>query len=341
MENTFEIPLVDDLLDNEDVEVITDPDFYKDGDVDSSTEKEDTIEEDSISSTEDVEDAEVEEEIAVNEDPTAVGTYKTLIDKGFISEREDWDGTFDKLDEIFDEIPENVKNDILSNTNPKGKQIMEFIMNKGHDLDDDDIQGFLNLYSQPTEVDSISAAKDIITAQLKSQGFDDDMIESNIDLLESKDYEGEALKELANKYVKGTAQDPDKVLEAQRQEQMELEAAQREFTNHLYDNIDNNKYPKRTKEAIKANYRSNAYVDRFTEAFTNPEALVQLITLSQYYDSKTKTFDLTEFAKVAASKQVEKLKDNSIRQNYSSTTQNGQKAKGKSSPMDDVQFVNP
>ena len=338
--NKFEIPMVDDLLGNENVTIITDPDFYKPAKEDGKETEEAGYNPPLVDGVDD-ESTEEEEAPKVEEDPTAVGTYQTLIDKGFISEREDWDGTFDKLDEIFDEIPENVKNELLSNTNEKGKQIMEYIMNKGQNLDDNDIQSFLNLYNQPPEVDSITSAKEVITAQLKSQWFDEDLIESNIDLLESKDDEGTALKELANKYVKASQGDPDKILESQRAEQVEAEEYQRVFTNNLYDNIDNNKYPKKTKEAIKANYRNNAYVDRFTEAFTNPESLVQLITLSQYYDPKTKTFDLTEFAKMAASKEVEKLKDNSIRQNYSSSAKKGAAPAAKSKMMDDVQFVNP
>lgn len=339
MAKTFEVPEMDDLLGNDNVEVISDPDFYKvDGNETPKLEGDENILKENVDTLPSEEGDEVE---PIEEDPTAVGTYKTLLDKGYVSERDDFDGTFDKLDEIFEEIPENIKNELLSNTNEKGKQIMEYIMNKGHDLNDEDIQGFLNLYNQSSEVDSLSQAREVVTAQLKAQGFDEDMIESNIDLLESKDEEGSALKDLANKYIKASLGDPDKVLEAQRIEQMEAEQAQREFNSNLFETIDTNKYPKKTKEAIKANYRSSAYVDRFTEAFTNPESLVQLITLSQYYDPKTKTFDLTEFAKIAASDQIEKLKDSSIRQNYSSTSTGGRKARNKPDKMDDVQFVNP
>lgn len=342
MAKTFEVPAMDDLLDNENVEIISDPDFYK---VETEGEDSPPVQESTYDPAgENVQEEEVDVNDApeqVEEDPTAVGTYKTLLDKGYITDRDDFDGTFEKLDEIFEEIPESVKNNLLSNTNEKGKQIMEYIMNKGHELTDQDVVGFLNLYNQPVSVDSLEGAREIVSNHLKAQGLDDDLIESNIDLLESRDEEGEALKELASKYQRASQTTPDEILEQQRLQEMEQQEAQREFTTSLYDTIDNNKFPKRTKEAVKANYRSNAYVERFTEAFTNPESLVQLITLSQYYDAKTKTFDLTEFAKVAASKQVEKLKDNSIRQNYSSSSRKSSGTKRNKNLMDDVQFVNP
>ena len=192
MAKTFEVPAMDDLLDNENVEIISDPDFYK---VETEGEDSTPVQESTYDPA--GENVQEEEEVDVNdapeqveEYPTAVGTYKTLLDKGYITDRDDFDGTFEKLDEIFEEIPESVKDNLLSNTNEKGKQIMEYIMNKGHELTDQDVVGFLNLYNQPVSVDSLEGAREIVSNHLKAQGLDDDLIESNIDLLESRDEEG-------------------------------------------------------------------------------------------------------------------------------------------------------
>jgi hypothetical protein len=316
MENT-----IDSIFDEE-IRVVTPAEL---GDVNDDLLEADLLEEpstDIINEEEGEEKKDTSQPKKVNSEEVediAVAVYQTLTNKGYITEDPEFKGTFEALDEVFNEIPEIVKSDMLEPLNVKGKQIVEYILNKGEDLTDDDVVGFLSLYNQQTTVSTLEDAKKVITDAYKNQGItDEEQIEMNIEFLESKGEDGEEVIKVANKFLKAQAQDPDDVLEAQRKAEAEQLERIKEFDSNFRETLESSTYSKQMKRDLLKMYKQQDHVDVYTEAFQSPESLLQLVNLAKHYNPKTKQFDLKAFAKQAASKEIEKIKDRSIQNTFSS-----------------------
>ena len=69
----------------------------------------------------------VERNYSENADPAAITVYEQLLEKGYVDETEEFDGTWDKLDSSLEYLPQKVLNSLVANTSDVSKDIIRFV----------------------------------------------------------------------------------------------------------------------------------------------------------------------------------------------------------------------
>lgn len=292
--------------------------------------------------TSEEEEEEEEEETTKNKpepEEGAEGVYKTLIDKGYIQEDEEFDGTYSKIDSYFDGIKTSTRESLLNEVPSTGKEIVEFILNGGDTLKDEDVLNFVQKYNAANETVEVTEAnaEEIVKENFKTLGFDDEMIEVNIELMRDK----KLLESKAKEIVESQKPDLTKEIEEVRVQREQKEAREREFFSNLNTEIESSKFSSKRKTEVQNAIRKDLVTDVILKAIENPKTYLQLVNLALSFQ-EDKGFVVEEFVKQAATKEVKKLKENIVKDNFSNFKTSKTNAKqDKTSTFDKIQFVNP
>lgn len=254
----------------------------------------------------------------ITRDPTADGVYNTLVEKGLFEKSEDFDGTFDTLEKYFNDIPTKTREAILNEAPDTGKEIIDYIISGGNSLTNENILDFVSKYldaNTKTQDLNLDSAVEILTNNFKELGFDEDQIEINLELL--KDKGDDVVLERANKIIEKSKPNLNQEIEQVRLDRIEEEKQQREYTESIITTINESEYSATRKKEITNAIKSDRVTEVLVEAVSNPKTLIQLANLVLSYN-KDKGFDLKEFAKQVASKDIKELKDSSFKDNFNS-----------------------
>jgi len=262
----------------------------------------------------------------------AIGLYKTLIDKGILFEDSEtpFDGTWESLDKHIESLPDMVANSIIQQMPEAVQNLMDFALTKG-DVTHEDLVEFFKLQeedykSSNSKINTIEAARAYMAKVMKSQNYEDDVIETTLDAMEDK---GETF--LINKAKshadKTVSQKSVERLEAEKAQKAANLAKQQEYFGKLNQELVNLKYTDKRNQAIKENLDPRIIGTKNQAIQNSPKAVIQLADFYSYFDSKTGVFDLEAYSKQVASKEVSEFKKNLTRDNFSSS---GTKSSGKS-----------
>lgn len=261
-------------------------------------------------------------ETATEEDGTALALYKTLIDKGILNEDKAYDGSWEKLDEYISELPQRIADDIIEEAPELTKKIIEFAFVSGENITKDSLKTFMKTYLD--DIEAATAEIDVSTnesarAFLKehlSKSLKPVAVEAALDAMED---DGSIIEEAKARAEEAKKQNNhqsliDKQAEANRLAQER--ATQR--TLGIQKELLSDKYSKEVVNQITSFWKNNDVNDIIREAFNNPKAFIQLNLLLHKYNKETKEFDFDSFIKEAATPAVNKIKNNILKDNFSS-----------------------
>ena len=288
-------------------------------------------------SEEPIEKEEEKEEVSdeIETDDDAIGVYKTLVDKGIVSESEDFKGTWEEIDSMMDSLPEKAMDAVIESMPDTAKSLVEFALNKPN-VTLEDLKEFVSLVEKDQEVslviDNLDKAKDLIRKEYGSS-FDEDVIESMLDTLEDKgeDYVIKKAKELQTK----KELQAEKLLEATKSEKVAMLEQQKKFTQTLNTELSNLNYKPSRVQAIRQNLNPQVIARKNEMIRQSPKAILALADIYSYFNEETKEFDLSALSKETESKAASRIKDKMIRDNFNSS-----KGKGtaKSKKQNDFSF---
>lgn len=264
-----------------------------------------------------------EETVEVPEggDASAVGIYNVMVEKGYAQKRDDFGGTFEELNEIFETLPEQVFQSVFQQFDEPMEQVLRFAYAKG-DAQWEDIAKFVQEYNpaefQNVSLESVDEQRNFVSRQMKAAGRDEDEINPILD-----NWEDTGKLEEKSKAILAQLETSKK--EAAAAKVAELEKAktnrkkeQKEFFSKVKSEIEKTKWTAERKETVARevlNINNKAAAIR-----QNPTALYQLADFLSYYDMEKGTFNLDNYTKQGLTEGTTTVKNN-IEKHFRTTPQ--------------------
>lgn len=285
------------------------------------------------------EDEEEEEDPNPKEvDPVAKGTYETLVEKGILSESEDFDGTLDFIENQLENLPQAVANSLVSNAPEVGQNLIDYIFTRGKDLTREDLHSFMSTHMEDLmpaverEFTEVKDALEYIEESLKKtySGTRAKLMAEAI-LDEGDEAVIEEAKSIYEKEKESTPKKAKALLEKEKDQQADKVEKQRKFVSKVLEEVDSLEWKDKRKNTIKLSLAKNLHEEALSSAYGNPKAFVQLVDFLTYFNKETNEFDLTAFIAARDSKVTKKIKDKASSDRWSSSgsTSSGKRGNAK------------
>ena len=141
----------------------------------------------------------VERNYSDNADPAAITVYEQLLEKGYVDESEEFDGTWDKLDSSLEYLPQKVLNSLVANTSDVSKDVIRFVFSSDN-ITADEILNFVKVnyeesQVQNTEIETMDEARAYLERLYAERGVKPIVAQASISALEEGDLLMEEAKE--------------------------------------------------------------------------------------------------------------------------------------------------
>jgi hypothetical protein len=267
-----------------------------------------------------------EENTTVESDAEAIATFRSLVDKGILPDDDEFDGTWEALDERMDNLPTIVAESLIANAPAPFRKVLEYAYLKP-DVTEKDLAEFASLIlkeSNPEEFDysNIDNVKEFLLESYKEQGLSPKVASAAVRALEDEDFDGEALiNEAKTIYEQRKAySQSDAVIEEQKQQIEKQKEYQQMFVQQVSNELQSTGWAENRVRLVEQQLRENKVTAVLQHALQNPKALVQLANLTTYYDPSKNQFIFDDFVKQQVTKEVEKQKQNIVRDNWRNIT---------------------
>lgn len=249
-------------------------------------------------------------------DPLAQATYESLVEKGIIEEDEAFDGSFNYLDEQFEQLPSKLLKSAIDDLPEHSQTVLKFIAAAGNNLEPEELKDFLKTYigeQDVPDVSSVDAARSYLETELRNQGLRHNAIQAQLDDLEDSDeLISEAEKLLKSKEKKTTT------LIQEKEESVQASAkAQREFVQSVNTTLSEIGWSKPQQQKVLQMIPNANNV--LNEIVKSPKAYVQLMDLLSKFNGKD--FDLGDIEKRGESRAASTLKDKISKSGFVSGSQ--------------------
>ncbi len=260
------------------------------------------------------------EEIETNQqetaDPLATSFYEELVNRGYLDESDNFTGSWDELDSMIADLPQRVLNSVIATMPEESKQLLKFVAAAGQDLTKEELKKFFNTYFEESSMPDIStndSARAYLESVLEQQGLKPRAIQAQLDSLEDED----ALIDEAKKVLNSKTASTEEVIRQKEQEVKEKRQAQQNFVRSIQEEIKAQGWKPERVAKVQGTFSEVNNI--LNQVASNPRAYVQLIDLLTYFDSNKKEFDLSIINKRAEAKAASSLKDNIIKNGFSSS----------------------
>jgi len=279
--------------------------------------------EETVETTTQVEEDEVEEstELPKGADPEAYGIYKTLVDKGYTPEDKNFAGTYEALNEVFEQLPESIFQGVFQTFKQPMQEVLRYAYAKGEDVTWKDISEFVTKHS-PVAIESIDIStddkkKEFLMSELKAEGKDDDDAQDMIDLWEDKN----KLDAQAEKYLtaKKKSVSTTEVIEQTEAERLAKKTRAKEFTESIKTEVNGTEWKPARRQKVYDEIFTGSLNEKSKSVKSHPKALVQLADFFTYFDAKKGEFNLEAYTKQGATPVAKEIKNN-IQKHFRATT---------------------
>ena len=308
------------------------------------------ITEDAINITPKEEETEVEEldnPVLEDEDDdqlvegdTKVSTllFKELSERGIVSgedkEEFTWDDIDNSLKKYTEDLPLKVAQSLIESLPEEGRALMNYLLTKQANLTKDDLTQYYeeHLKTTLTSIDNEDVARDYLREHYKGK-FRASQITAMLDALEDE----EGLVEEANKIKEELKREKERTLDQERQSQV---TSQKQFVQSLSSEFQQLPWDTNRIEKVKQSIVSGEGNAKLAKIAQSPNGLIHLYNFMTYFDETNGKFDLTDFAKIATTKQVKGLKD-SLTEDMLSSASNSTKASNRKIGGIDISKLQP
>lgn len=270
-------------------------------------------------------------------DNVAWGTFQELVSKGYMTEDEKFDGTYDSLSSKFDKLPEQIFAATVNDMPESLQNLLQYGFSKGESLTSDDLQDYFNKYgSKPKENIDLTTEEgqvSYLTKELLSTGnYDKDDVIAQIERWQDTEKLEEKSKAIFEKN-KTTLDLNEQNALAQAKANKKIDDANKlEFATSVKTLIGDSKWKPTYKEKILGEIFSDSLQIKSKAIYEHPKALIQLARFMNYFDVKTGIIDETAYKKQMLSdatttvkSTIEKHFENNSFSNNQNTIQTGKK----------------
>ena len=255
-------------------------------------------------------------------DPKAIAYYDELKKRGYVSEENEFKGTWEELDEYFDTLPQQVLNSVVETMPDISKDVMKFIATAGNNITKDEMKNFFKTYFEDQEskellIETNDDARMFLAEHYKTLGMKDKAITAALDQLEDDQELLDEAKEIAQK--KTSESKTQKLIQEKESQNKELLESSRERARLIQEELQQTGWKKEKLERVST-ILSKEFNSRLSDIVNSPKALIQLADFLDMFNSKEKQFDLTSYKNQNLSTAAKSLKDKLEKEVFSSAT---------------------
>ena len=278
---------------------------------------EDPIEEINENDEESNDTEEVEQDS--EEDILAAQSFYTMLkERNLVPDKEinSWEDLETEIDTYKNNLPEQVRDSIIKSASPIAQSFVDYAINKP-DLTEEDLMTYLEAYQADKSLGNISTneeARSALKPSLVAQ-WGESTADIMLDSLEDDDT-------LLSKAKEMNISKQEQLNQQALQSRQEQEQYNTQFVESIYSEFNNQPWKDEHKSHIKDFYQSGKIDQTIQEITKDPKSLVQLVNILNYYDPKTKGFNLDTFFNKAATTTTNSVRNNIKKglQNRGSTT---------------------
>lgn len=278
------------------------------------------------------------------EDAMLEPIYNTFLQKGYIMEQEGEEApkTWEELDERINQIPKRVSEALVTSIPEDGQPLLKYLLTAGADLNKDKLKEFYNVYLEEAEqiepVDE-SQARQYLERVFTKQGMNKTAMKASLDALEDSE---ELMSEAKRVYELNVSEKKtDKIIEETEDEKKSRIANSKRYWNSIADTIQSTGWKTQKQREIYRELESKETTNKITSAYKDPKALVVLADFMSHYNPETGEFNLDAYKAQVASKETKSIKDNIIRDQFSSVSVKNNMKGGKNPSKNEMDKLEP
>ncbi len=257
-------------------------------------------------------------ELPEGADPNAYGIYQTMVEKNYLSPDENFKGTWQEVDDIFEQLPDRVFQGVIDNLNPNLKAVLEFGYSKENVTTEELAEFFQKTYVPEVDITTEEGQILFLTNELKTEGKE----EEAADLIELWKEKG-LLEARAKKYNETkqarAAKLQEEELAAAKQAKATKQAQAKAFKQSITKEIEATEWKPARKQAVINEIFSGGMKTKSQEIAKHPKAFYQLADFLTYFDAKTGAFDLEAYTTQGLTPATKQVKSK-IEQYFSTTS---------------------
>jgi len=246
-------------------------------------------------------------------DILALHVYETLVEKNLIPKSDDFDGTFDYIEQSLLSRPKELVKQEISTYPDFSQQVLNYVSTAGQNLTEEEFKNFVKEFinEQDTpDVSTLDSARSYLEEHLKQSGLRPAAIQAQLDELEDSD---ELISE-AEKLLQQKEKQTDKLIKAKEVENTEITEAQKQFFDSVQTVLQEVKWTQPQKDKVLQTIPKTNTI--FAEISKNPKAYVQLIDFLSKFDGKE--FNMESYLKQGESRATSQLKEKLEKSGYDS-----------------------
>lgn len=239
------------------------------------------------------------QEYGENADATAVAIFEELVNKGILdeSDRNSFDGSWEKIEESLDTLPQRVLNGIIQQAPDLTKNVVRFAFSSDN-ITRDDLVNFLNTYLEETkpetvDISTMDDARDYLYKVYEDRGLKPKAINAALNSLED---EGDLLDEAKKEYEKMQQEKQntpksEKLIADKQNEKMQQDQQRMQFIESLNNELEATGWKPTKVNQIRQNFSNVNQI--LQDVYKNPKSLVKLVDFLTYYNNGD--IDYTKF----------------------------------------------
>lgn len=279
----------------------------------------DTVDETAELETDDtleVEEQETEETEQKSEvDPVAQATYDSLVERGILTRDENFDGTFEGIENQFTQLPSQLLRSAIDELPQHSQGVLKYIATAGQNLNPDELKQYMREYLNEQELSDVTtadSARTFLEEHLKSQGLRPNAIQAQLDDLEdSNELISEAEKLLSNKEKK-----TDKLIQDKEVDNQRIVDEQKQFVQNINQTLTDLKWSKVQQQTVLSTIPKTNQI--LQTAVKDPKAYIQLVDFLSKFNGKE--FDLEDYKKQGEARSNSSLRDKITKSGFSSAS---------------------
>lgn len=244
---------------------------------------------------------EVAPQYGANADPKAIAVYEELKERGiYIEDPESpFDGTWEKIDENFDNLPQRLLNTVVAEAPELMKQVLRFTFSDPN-ITKEELANFIKVHLEdienttPESIETMDGAREFLEAVYKERGMRPSAIRASLDALEEDDVLIEEAKEEASK-TKSTK--TEQLIANKENENIAKEQAATQFVQKVSEELDALGWKPTRATKVKEVLSNNNLSTLLNTTVKNPKGIIKLADFLSYVDPKTGDVDYTAFMK--------------------------------------------
>jgi hypothetical protein len=257
------------------------------------------------------------------EEKQVLAAYNTFVSKGILAESEEPPKSWDDLDKQIEQLPNIVAQSLVAQAPELGQKLLSFIFSSGDQLTVDKLKDFYAEYLDltttvmSTEIKTEEDAEAYLTNVYRSKNLPEAAIRAALVTLKDEEQLLDVAKEELDKEKAAKEAKIDDKITKEADATKDRQQKAQNFWNGISESLNTTSWSTQKKQEVLG-FMKQDLKDRVQKIYTDPAALIHFADFVSKYDPDKKEFDLTSFKNQVVSKDLNKTKDNILKDAFSS-----------------------